>query len=568
MAYQPIQMPRPAVASAADSLGEALDELGRVRRQNAQDKRQAGLDADAKKRQGQLDFQQALQLAASLKAKGDLPGAAAVMSPFQADLHDQPLPGMTPPLAGGSPLPDTMEFGGKRPGQPAGPPARETQSPPETGPIDPSFVDSLPMGAPGPAQPPPQQPPPNPIMAARQAQEAGNQQRAHQVLSFMAPGGQKITWDPEQEQAQARERDRQAMHENVDVLDQAFAPLLGKDAIVTKYYPQVRAAYGASSGPIDPKAVMSEMRAMAIEDARAGREQDRLDSVEKNNQANRDLRRDLETQQEKAGKYSGRHRAGAGGGGTGGAGGTAYDLKTEKQNETELAHIEAEKNKYLRGSGLDKDIAAHNEFARALHELDNSPSPASQIGVLDKFIRANTGRGAVIGTIKMQLQHMGGLDASLEGWLEGKTTGALGATQVKNLRDAIAASKNATDEEIKNKHQAFVDTHFSGADYNTKGNWERAHQDLFGQVRDEAGKELYPTEYDPNAPTVVRGSGKRSVATVGVNARAGASNPIMDARAVSKLPPADQEAVKWALDPANAGNPKATAILKLHNMAH
>jgi hypothetical protein len=253
MAYQPIQMPgRPLMFEAMDQLGQTIS---RRRREAHQD----DLDADAKKRQGQLDFQQALQVAAALKAKGDLKGAAAVMSPYQADLHEQPLPGMTPPLAGGSPLPDTMEFAGKRPGQPGT--LEQNTSPGDFDTEHGQAPEQLP------AAPPPSQPAPNPIMAARQAQQAGNQQRAHQVLSFNAPGGQKITWDPEAEQAQAREQQQQEGQRRLAAFDNAIAT--SNNPVMQKYGPELRAVIAMGNKEVDSTDILHYVQGRAKEEADA-----------------------------------------------------------------------------------------------------------------------------------------------------------------------------------------------------------------------------------------------------------------------------------------------------------
>ncbi len=250
-AYQPLEMnARPPILDAMAQVSQSLGQLGDQRHQQA-------LEAQARKRQEHADFVSAYTVFKKLADSGDHAGAAAVMQRFKGRYGESPtaLPTPAPPAQqqrqgtpqGGSPMPDQMEF--PRMPQEEGPDGVGPDGRPVQPPIDPGFVDSLPMGAP----PPPGPQAPNPLMAAAQAppppsaaqhllatneaakakDQQRNQQR-HNILYFTPPGegGQEMSYDP------------QAVREQH--LQQRTAEI---EAMVAKAPPEVKAVY-AELAPI------------------------------------------------------------------------------------------------------------------------------------------------------------------------------------------------------------------------------------------------------------------------------------------------------------------------------
>lgn len=243
-----------------------------------------------------------------------------------------------------------------------------------------------------------------------------------------------------------------------------------------------------------------------------------------------------------------RRRKGGGGDGLG----ARYNRKQEAANEKALGRIEGEVKDFEGKHGLEEVGKSYTEARRALDKLNASNDPATQIGVLDAMVKSNTGGKATLGQIRVALEHLGGLDAQVEGWLEGKGTGGLGAAQVANIKKALQATVDATGQEINGLHDSWVKSHYTGSLYNEKGNWENAEERLFGRFG------MHP-RLDPNAPTIVPGSGRHAKATAGVNAQ---SNALVQAAKLAQLPEADRKAAKWAL--SHRGDPQAEEILK-HN---
>lgn len=241
-AFQRIEMPgRPAMFDAMDQLGQSLGQLGDQRDRQAR-------EATANKRQEGQDYQSALAKAQALLESGDIQGAHATMAPYKSRLVEDhkaaigagPVPGgpqagmqapQAPPPQGGSPMPDAAEFD-----------TDHGQTPEQLGqgPIDPKFVDSLPMGAPKPQAPPTNA---ETLMAAQAGTKSRDQTRARQLLAFTPPGGQEITMDPQAGKDARREQ-------RVAQLDQAFAD--STDPLVQKHYPRLRAIAASSDEEVKP----------------------------------------------------------------------------------------------------------------------------------------------------------------------------------------------------------------------------------------------------------------------------------------------------------------------------
>lgn len=232
-----------------------------------------------------------------------------------------------------------------------------------------------------------------------------------------------------------------------------------------------------------------------------------------------------------------------------------------KLNESQLKDIDAKHHNMVKELGLDKLVPAYDELNKAQEELRKAGNnPQTQVGVVDRLVRANTGGKATIGQIRVQLEHMGALDAQMQGWLEGKIgSGGLGAKRIATLNQAIATAKDATLGEIKGKHEEYVGSAFAPGEYSAKGNWEKKHQELFSHIVDEGGKPVFPTQFDPNAPTIVRGAGKGAK---GINAQSAAST------AEAGLSPKDKQLAATARDrlKANPNDAMAKKWLEAHGL--
>jgi len=261
MAYQPIQMPGESpMARAMSDLGGSIAQLGNQRRQSR-------LDDELHSRQEQQDFQATLLKAKQLAEQGDMAGAQALMAPYKAALAEQgggpPPPAMPPPMQepprppqGGSPLPDSMEFGN-----------------------NPSSDFDLEHGQPAAAMPPPPaaappepiEPPQNPVMAARQAQlaqqQAASQERARTVLNFTGPGGVAGSIDPEATRQGGLERRQQDSARRVAQFDKALEGT--NNPLMQKYGPELRSVIAMSGNEVDSTDILHYVQGRAKEDADA-----------------------------------------------------------------------------------------------------------------------------------------------------------------------------------------------------------------------------------------------------------------------------------------------------------
>lgn len=289
MAYQPVQLPNGlGIAGGLDRMRESLRRAQEMEWRRAEQEREDALLAEQKKRQGDMDFQQAYIQASALAEKGDIEGAKMLLSPYvhgmrtvdkdkpleldlgagpgtqarpaqpqqqpvanpaipaqpdyakmygfpaevegEAGVGMPPVPGQQPrpPVQGGSALPDTVEFQGQQ----------------------------LPI-------PPGATPDQVKMRAAIQQEKVQNQVRARKLLEFQR-GGQSFTFDPMAREIQARERATAVREQNALAFDQAMQ---GADPMTLKYAAEIRPMVAMSAEPVDPQDIMNYVRQRAQQDA-------------------------------------------------------------------------------------------------------------------------------------------------------------------------------------------------------------------------------------------------------------------------------------------------------------
>jgi len=448
MSWNGIQMPQESgVSRGLSSLQEAL---ARMAQDNLQRQQMAAALLRAKKadaRQAQLDYQAAYGKAQSLAAAGDMEGAHAIMAPYAPQMGQRPLQATTP--SAGSMTgeqSDAMEEG--------------------------ALQGTL-----------------NPIAAAQKAEQDKGARSAKILRGTF--GGQQWTIDPE--------ATREARGRRFDSATQ------GLDEETTADYQKLRPALMASNQDVDPADVVrflhgqvSQRRLEEADRGRAVADQRRLDQQLEIEKMREQSRRELESQQQAGGKYK-RRSGGDGGGGDG------YNPRIERANKAALSSFDTSVDRWSRTSDLDHLAKSHEEAERAQESL-RSGNPAGAAHALEKFVSVSRSGIATNAALGLFQKHLSGVGGTAKGYIERLRTGNLGAQQIKNLNDALETVQQSIKSQIEAKRQAFVNSYFTPAYSEMKGNVEDRYERLFGPLG-------YKTEYDPNAKTIALGTGRRATAT-------------------------------------------------------
>lgn len=258
MAYQPIQMGGGSpMLDAMGRVGDSIVQAGQMRRQQE-------AEAEALKRQKQLDYQQAYAQAQKAFAAGDPEGAKSILAPYVGGMQSVQEGGMPPPPQ-------------DAPMQPPGPPP-QMRPPPSPGDFDMDHGQ-----APGQM---PQQPQPevreHPFIVAQQATKAREQQKARTLLRFKDPSGQQITMDPQGQ----RERMQAARAQQLDAVVAE-----SQDPEVAQEWAKIRPWVLGSNQEFDTTDVLKHLQSVSGEKQRAifeaGREERALAAEDR-----RDARQD------------------------------------------------------------------------------------------------------------------------------------------------------------------------------------------------------------------------------------------------------------------------------------
>jgi hypothetical protein len=563
MAYQPIQMPQEQ-STFLDSFNTGL---GQAHKQRA--------DEEAQKRQEQQDFQATFLKAKQLAEGGDMAGAQALMAPYKSMLAEQgggpppPAPMQAPeppkPPQGGSPLPDSMEFGNNPAsdfdmdhGQPAaGQPAAAMAPPP----------------APPAALPEPIEPPGNPVLAARQAQLAqqqqGNQQRARTVLNFTGPGGVAGSIDPEAGRKTAMERKAQ-------MLDSALATV--KDPEIQAEYARMRPGLMMSPADVDPADVFRALQG----EVNAKRQAAAAEAADRRATARDDQFKQLFTQRGElahdrieAGHENARIGATAR---TGAASIVAQPEVKQGNAATAVAgRFDGEFDKWQKQQGW----GTVRTGSRALHAAMANIDSGNPLAEKDAQIQlARFLRGTVTeGEMHILYNNLAGkLGNAWGAFSEKMMRGGLSPAEKNILSEAIDVSKQEQAENVGNIIASARETFGPGSGHeNMAGNVNHKVRGLFQGVGVKSGDVFEPQGGNP-LPTVTLGKGNPMLdpearhPAVGARAaqksKAPAGNPVVEAAAVAKLPPADQDKARAAMArlAKNPGDAVAKKWLQFHGL--
>jgi hypothetical protein len=558
-AYQPIQMPSETpMLRAMSDLGSSIGELGQQRAQQRH-------DDELRKRQEQQDFQATFMKAKQLAEGGDMAGAQALMAPYKSMLAEQgggppppaPMPAPEPPgpPQGGSPLPDSMEFG------------NDGQEAPGM---------ALPAAAPAPAAP--AEPPPNPVMAARQAQlaqqQTGNQQRARTVLNFTGPGGVAGSLDPEAGRKTAMERKAQ-------MLDSALATV--KDPEIQAEYARMRPGLMMSPADVDPADVFRALQAevhsrhqdaaaeakQRHDDATAAASEKRFDAM----MGQRDrLTADRIAQSDKNAHTMAGSRLGA-------AGIMAQPELRQGNAATAVAgRFDGEFDKWQKQQGWGTVRTAN----RALHSaMENAASgnPLAEHDAQIQLARVFRGTTPTEGEMHLLYNNLAGkLGNAWPSFVEKMSRGGLSPKETEILTESIDIAKNEQKDQVGNILQSARDTFGPGSGHeNMAGNVNAKVRGLFHGVGVDA-PHVFEAQSGDALPTVTLGKGNPMVdpearhpavaARATQKGKAPAGNPVVEAAAVGKLPPADQDKARAAMArlAKNPGDAVAKKWLQFHGL--
>jgi|GEM_PF-6480623 len=240
MAYQKVQFgfPRRPIDLGAPSIFQAIKQ--RRDEGRAADERVAA-QAEERFNKRRAGYTNALMQAQAFLDKGDIQTAQALLAPYVGGMQEVasgPPPSASPvtpaaqPVAGGSAAPDQLDGG-----RSVGSPGERIQYPTDTeepersvpaftvgGPsIEQLMQQAAPLGAAVATGRPPADAvdqilsqPANPIMAARQGQQA---QRARTVLQYFDPMGNRVTLDPEARRQEALRRQDEETNRILGVSD-------------------------------------------------------------------------------------------------------------------------------------------------------------------------------------------------------------------------------------------------------------------------------------------------------------------------------------------------------------
>jgi hypothetical protein len=542
MDFHGFRMPEPGTAGVNAGLGfldNVLVRAARADRERQQQMIENLRYAGQEKRQRQQDFQAALKLAKEYEAAGDIESARAVLKPFE----DQP-GAASPPVPGAQTRNQALGYGGDE--IPYLDPAGQPQQRPNN--YDPGKAaaerDAWRSAQPQlePSQPPAFQPPMteddelaahhagiapagpaadptparqqlNPLVAAARGSAGKAEAQAAVVRgSYM---GVPITLDPNRHTAEVAARRKelaeQMQNAGLDPQHVQFGMTMLNMGVDPGKVGQLVA--GMTEKALGRASVegMQEKRLGAATDLESQKHGNRLE---------------LEDKQIGAGKY--KRRTGAGDGT--GAGG--YNPKVERANKAALSSLDTSTARWAKTSGFEHMAKAYEEAERALVSLEAN-NPAGAAHALEKFVSVSRGGMATNAALALFQKHLSGWGGRVEGAVEEAKSGNLGPEKTENLRSALETVKQSLKDQIEAKRQSFVNSYFTPAYGEMKGNVEDTYERLFGPLG-------YQTEYDPNARTIALGTGQRAAAS------GRTPNHLESASKQGQLSPEDQARARMA----------------------
>ncbi len=515
MAYQPLEMnARPPILDAMAQVSQSLGQLGDQRHAQA-------LEAQARKRQDFADFQAAYIQAKKLADSGDHQGAAAYMARYKGRYGESPTAHATPAAPtqqqgpqgtpqGGSPMPDAMEF--PRMPQEEGPDGVGPDGRPVQPPIDPGFVDSLPMGAPPPPGPQapnplmaaaqagrPQAPADHPLVAANEASKARDQQRGNGVLYFTPPGegGQEMSYDP------TAVREQHIAQRTAEV-----------ERMVAKASPEVRAVYEelapalAMNDQLDVGDVakligkrMDEKQQAATATARAHE-----------GELNREQRGDLRGQQFEVSRR-GQNMLLQGNLAKAGAAGPGNPLRVDAANLSATGKLEATLKDFVSMADGKSLVRSNRALNSAITNI-SAKGPDAVSAHKDAFLQLERQfKGGGVPTdaeSRLLLHHLGGWKGALEQFAADADTGDFSDITKQNLARAAQLAKGELDKNLNDLMSGLGDALGPGSEFEGMGSNVNRKIKALGKTYGLDLPDLYQGEAGKRQ--VILGSGERNPA--------------------------------------------------------
>lgn len=463
-------------------------------------------------------------------------------------VFDQPPQGALPPMPSGQPP------GPPPVGAPPPPPM-----PPQGAPGPRPGMMPVPGGAPGGMPQPPQAPQAaEPTFEDKAAAETGT----HLQALLEHPNHVAQTVDAVDAMKQAREAQQQpaaAPPQGAPVGHRLKYTMGGQETVLDpREMKGIRDAEMASRSQqlegsgVDPKYLKFEqtMLTMGVDPAKVGNMVAGMMEKDQSLQASRDIATGHDTARIAAVKA--RHPGGTGGG-------DGFNPKIDLANTRSLKEVDAETTRWAHTSGLDALRKSREELDHVKEQVA-SGNPMAAASALEKLTSVSRGGAASQGALALMQKHLSGSYGSLEGLMARLSTGDFGPEQRKNLMGAVEAMQGALDKGIADKHEEFVKGFYTPGRYNQKGNIEDREEQMFGSLG------MHP-KYDPEAPTIVPGSGKLPGKT-----RSGRSsepaNPLTSAATQGAMSPADKAlaAKARATKPGDPLYDSAQRWLKAHKL--
>lgn len=223
-------------------------------------------------------------------------------------------------------------------------------------------------------------------------------------------------------------------------------------------------------------------------------------------------------------------RKGRGGAGAGGHG-KQWNAE-EKELAGELQKYEQTHQLTGKGSLAEKQ----REVESALREGESNPNGATQLRIMDKFIKTATGLGVRNQSLETYMNHLSGLAGQGEGKLEQWTTGKMGQQQWRTVMDSLRSQLGDLQREGAQANEEYQRIKGSPAGQRHGDLVKRREDEMFSGLAGYAGK-----------------------------------NPLVDAaktsarnQKIQQMGPQDKAAVDWA--DKHPDDPRSAQILKLHGL--
>lgn len=179
-----------------------------------------------------------------------------------------------------------------------------------------------------------------------------------------------------------------------------------------------------------------------------------------------------------------------------------FDKTRELANARALAAMQTRAQRFVINSGLNKLSAAKGEAENVRSSLE-SGNPLGAAQALEKITALGRGGMATTPALKLSIEHLNGLVGKGQNWVAKALSGDFGDEARDNLMHAFETLNASIDEHIKARHQAFVQSEYTGANQNIKGNIEDKEAEIFGPLMPPG----WTPDYDPEALQVVPTTG-------------------------------------------------------------